>query len=309
MVEIEPERRLHLVCEGRGPGAPVWFESGAFGIGADWAEVQAQLADQGVRSCAYDRAGLGYSDLGPAPRDAQAIAWDLDRLIAASGEIGPFVFVAHSAGGLYVRTFAGLRPDRVRGLVLVDAMTPEAVQARMGAGFLGSFRRLSGWIAGAATIGLLKPVALTGAADRIGLPADARAEKRRAMGSGRHHRTAAAEVRAWPEGVAQGLASPAFDPLWPVAVVTAWRDSGDRAEFNAARAAPARAALRGRVETVEGANHTTLLGNRYADRIVEAVRFVSEASGEEARPEGTSVTRVEPGRLAPIPTAEPGAGP
>jgi pimeloyl-ACP methyl ester carboxylesterase len=276
MVEVGEGRRLRLVCEG--PAAParpvVWFESGAFGIASDWAAVQAMLAADGVRSCAYDRAGLGFSDPGPEPRAAMAIAHDLDALITASGERGPFVLVAHSAGGLYLRAFSGLRPDRVRGLVLVDAMTPEAVRARPAQGFLLSFRRASGWVAAAAAIGLMKPVALTPVADRIGLPPAARAEKRKAMGSGRHNRAAAAEVEAWPQGIEEGAAQPPFDPAWPVALVTQARRGASPSD--ALREAPARKARKGRVEAVPGATHTSLLGERYGARIVDAVRFVSQ---------------------------------
>ena len=275
MVDIGEGRRMRLVCEG--PAAPtrpvVWFESGAFGIASDWAAVQAMLAAEAVRSCAYDRAGLGFSDPGPKPRAALAVAGDLDRLITVSGERGPFVFVAHSAGGLYLRAFSGLRRDQVRGVVLVDAMTPEAVRARPVQTFLLTFRRTSGWVAAAATIGLLKPVALTSIADRIGLPKDARAEKRKAMGSGRHNRAAAAEVKAWEQGIEEAAAQPPFDPSWPVALVTQVRAGSSYSDL---RAAPARAALKGRVEAVPGASHTSLLGMRYGARIVDAVKFVSE---------------------------------
>lgn len=277
MVEVEPGRALRLVCEG--PAAPsrpvVWFESGAFGIASDWAAVQAMLAAEGVRSCAYDRAGLGFSDPGPKPRAALTVARDLDRLIRASGETGPFVLVAHSAGGLYLRAFTGLRPELVRGIVLVDAMTPEAVRARPARGFLLNFRRGSGWVAAAASIGLMKPVALTSVADRIGLPAQARAEKRRAMGAGGHNRAAAAEVKAWEQGIEEALAAPPFDPAWPVAVVRSQR-SGAPSAFNRLREAPAEAAAKGRVEYVPGASHTSLLGETHGARIADAISFVSE---------------------------------
>jgi len=275
MVDIGEGRRMRLVCEGpAAPTAPVvWFESGAFGIASDWAAVQAMLAADGIRSCAYDRAGLGFSDPGPKPRAALAIAGDLDRLITVSGEPGPFVFVAHSAGGLYLRAFSGLRRDRVRGLVLVDAMTPEAVRSRPIQNFLITFRRTSGWVAAAASAGLLKPVALTSMADRIGLPEQARAEKRKAMGSGRHNRAAAAEVKAWDQGIDEAAAQPTFDPSWPVALVTQVRGLSG---YNELRAAPAQAARKGRVEAVPGATHTSLLGMQYGARIVDAVKFVSE---------------------------------
>lgn len=281
MVEVEPGRSLRLVCEG--PAAPaqpvVWFESGAFGIASDWAAVQAVLAAEGVRSCAYDRAGLGFSDPGPKPRAALAVAGDLDRLIAVSGERGPFVLVAHSAGGLYLRAFTGLRPELVRGIVLVDAMTPEAVRARPVQGFLLNFRRGSAWVAAAASVGLMKPVALTSVADRIGLPPQARAEKRRAMGRGAHNRAAAAEVKGWDQGIDEALAAPPFDPAWPVAVVRSQRSgapAGPGAAFNRLREAPAEAARKGRIEYVQGASHTSLLGERHGARIADAVRFVSQ---------------------------------
>jgi pimeloyl-ACP methyl ester carboxylesterase len=278
MVEVEPGRRLRLVCEGPTARArpTVWFESGAWGAAADWAAVQAGLAERGVRSCAYDRAGLGYSDPGPAPRDAHAVAGDLDRLMAAAGESGPLVLVAHSAGGLYLRAFTGVRPDAVRGLVLVDAMTPEAVRERVAAGFVRRFEGSARWLALAASLGLTKPLALTPLADRIGLPPQGVLEKRYALASGGHNRTAAAEVRAWPAAIEQAAAAALFRPEWPVAVVTQQRTNlpPQFAAFSEARLAPARASARGRIEEVPGAGHRTLLGQIHGARIVDAVLFV-----------------------------------
>jgi pimeloyl-ACP methyl ester carboxylesterase len=268
MVEVEPGRRMRLVCEGAGP--PVWLEAGAFGFAADWGAVQARLTAAGFRSYAYDRAGLGWSDPGPQPRDADSIAADLERLMAASGETGPYLVVGHSAAGLYIRRFAALHPERIAGLVLVDAMTPEQASSPEARGFVTGFRSLSQLAGIAASVGLFKPLIWTGSADRIGLVGAAHAEKRAGFASGRHNRGAAAEVRAWPAAIAQAGASPPYDPDLPVAVVLAGR-GGE------ARAAPGRRSRRGRVEVVQGAEHATLLGERFADRIVEAVRFVSES--------------------------------
>src|SRR4029453_6742191 len=50
---------------------------------------------------------------GMGPRAADAVAGALARLIAASRERAPFLFVGHSAAGLYLRRFAGLNPQRV----------------------------------------------------------------------------------------------------------------------------------------------------------------------------------------------------
>jgi pimeloyl-ACP methyl ester carboxylesterase len=77
-----------------------------------------------TRVCSYDRAGYGFSDAGPLPRDGAAIARDLDVGLAKAGERGPFVVVGHSAGGLYARIFAARRHGQVVGLVLVDTSIP-----------------------------------------------------------------------------------------------------------------------------------------------------------------------------------------
>jgi pimeloyl-ACP methyl ester carboxylesterase len=89
-VDIGEGRKLRLVCAGPRSDKPVvWMEAGAFGLAADFAAIQDKLALKGFRSCAYDRAGMGWSDPGPLPRDSTAIVGDQEKLIAASGEPGP----------------------------------------------------------------------------------------------------------------------------------------------------------------------------------------------------------------------------
>lgn len=112
------------------------FESGFSADSLAWTRVQALEAPR-RRSCAYDRAGSGFSDPGPLPRDGAAIARDLDRGIRAAGLRGPFILVGHSAGGLYARLFANLRPKDVVGMVLVDPSVEHQdrrMEAEYGAG-------------------------------------------------------------------------------------------------------------------------------------------------------------------------------
>ncbi|MBL8772707.1 MAG: alpha/beta hydrolase [Phenylobacterium sp.] len=118
LVELEDGRRINLRCAGRG-SPTVILESGFGASSAAWARVQPQLS-RTTRVCAYDRAGYGFSDPGPLPRDGAAIARDLDAALERAGIEGPFVVAGHSAGGLYGRLFAGRRPGEVRGFVLVD---------------------------------------------------------------------------------------------------------------------------------------------------------------------------------------------
>ena len=278
MVEIEPGRALRLVCEGPKSERPVvWLESGAFGLAADWGATQEALTAAGWRSCAYDRAGMGYSPPGPKPRDGLAIVSDFEKLVAASGEPGPYILVGHSMAGLRLREFAGRNPDKIVGLVLVDAATPEAAQNPRMRSFIEAFANISKWAARGASIGLYKPLVHTRLGDKIDLPPAAKAEKGWAFANGRHNRTAAEEVVLWPQASAQAAVQPPFDPNWPVAVVTAGPVKG-REEFKALQSAPAKASKHGMVDHVEAATHTLLIGRRFADHIVRAVAFVAGAA-------------------------------
>jgi pimeloyl-ACP methyl ester carboxylesterase len=74
---------------------------------------------------AYDRAGLGWSDHGPWPRDAAQSATELHTALQRADIRGPYVLVGHSYGGLVTRMFAELYPEELAGLVLVDASHPD----------------------------------------------------------------------------------------------------------------------------------------------------------------------------------------
>jgi pimeloyl-ACP methyl ester carboxylesterase len=110
--------RLHLNCTGEGTPAVV-LDSGLSRTSLDWSLVQPRVAEF-TRICSYDRASSGWSEPGPRPRTSQRIARELHALLTNAGIGGPYVLVGHSSGGLNVRVFAGLYPDEVAGVVLVD---------------------------------------------------------------------------------------------------------------------------------------------------------------------------------------------
>jgi pimeloyl-ACP methyl ester carboxylesterase len=140
-------RNLYLEC--RGEGSPtVILESGAGGRADVWTrdlqqpEGERTMVLPGVapftRVCAYDRPGtmgevnpsldpygpLFYpsrSDPVPQPRTAQDMVDDLHALVDAAAIPGPYVLVAHSAGGLVARLYASEYPDEVVGMVLLDS--------------------------------------------------------------------------------------------------------------------------------------------------------------------------------------------
>lgn len=284
MVDIGEGRQLRMVCEGPSSDRPlVWLEAGAFGFAADWGATQQALSAAGWRSCAYDRAGMGFSPPGPAPRDGLAIVSDFEKLVAASGEKGPFILVGHSMAGLRLREYAGRNPDKIAGLVLVDAATADASETEAFKPFIQAFATASRWAARGASLGLYKPLAYTGLGDKIGLPPAAKAEKRWAFASGPHNRTAAAEVELWSQSADQAVAVPAYDPAWPVAVVTAGPIQG-REKRKAMQVAPAERSAHGYVDHVEAATHTRLLGDQFAGHIVKAVEFVAGAAARPLAP-------------------------
>jgi pimeloyl-ACP methyl ester carboxylesterase len=110
---------LHLNCTGAG-SPTVILEAGFGAWSTDWGSVQPGLSKT-TRTCSYDRAGLGWSDAGPEPRDPEHIAIELHTLLANAGIEGPYVLAGHSIGGKHIRMFTELYPDEVLGLVFVDA--------------------------------------------------------------------------------------------------------------------------------------------------------------------------------------------
>ena len=111
--------RLHLYCSGVG-SPTVILESGFGGNSLDWSLVQPEVA-KFTQVCAYDRAGFGWSDSGPEPRDSDHIAHELHSLLSKAGITGPYIMVGHSFGGLHARVFTQHYTKEVVGMVLVDA--------------------------------------------------------------------------------------------------------------------------------------------------------------------------------------------
>jgi pimeloyl-ACP methyl ester carboxylesterase len=187
--------KLHLWCTGAG-APPVILENGLGGSSATWGFVQPDVA-RFTQVCSYDRAGMGYSDPGPSPRTARRIASELAELVRRSGIGGPVVLVAASSGGFNVRVFASDHPDRVAGLVLVDASHEDQVH---------EVPRLARFVPLLSTVGVLRLLGVQFGLNPDSLPPStqrfARATSFRAAGYQAaadeiiHIRESAAEVRA-----------------------------------------------------------------------------------------------------------------
>lgn len=115
-------RSIRMLLAGRGD-ATVVFENGAGAPLETWGKVQPDVSGF-ARTVSYDRAGIGLSDEGPLPRDGRRIAGELRRALLSAGIAPPYILVGASFGGPYIRVFAGVYPDDVAGMVLVDP-TPD----------------------------------------------------------------------------------------------------------------------------------------------------------------------------------------
>lgn len=118
--------QLHINCVGHG-GPVVMLESGVGGFSLEWMHIQEALAEDAI-VCAYDRAGYGWSDMGPLPRTAMRISDELHALMQNSGLPGPYILAGHSFGGLVAQYYARQYSDEVAALVLIDASHPEQFQ-------------------------------------------------------------------------------------------------------------------------------------------------------------------------------------
>jgi esterase len=119
--------RLHY--EEQGEGAPIACIHGTGSSALVWGEEIGELARLG-RVIAYDRRGHTRSER-PEPYERSSVAEHADdaaALLEAVG-VGPAVVIGRSYGGAVAVDLALRYPERVRALVLLEAVELEAVPA------------------------------------------------------------------------------------------------------------------------------------------------------------------------------------
>ncbi len=142
-VDLGNGRSIYMAC--RGSGSPTVVLVAGKGERADnWMTLpDPAQREQAVypavatfsRVCAYDRPGTATATASgwelsrstPVPQLATAkdSAVDLNLLLEASGETGPYVLVGHSLGGPIIRLYAADHPAEVAALVFDDALSED----------------------------------------------------------------------------------------------------------------------------------------------------------------------------------------
>lgn len=276
--------QLHLLCSGEGSPTVV-LEQGGGGSSLAWFNVQPQVAEV-TRVCAYDRAGLGWSQAGPEPRDGKRVAEELHTLLARAGIQGPYVLAGWSYGGIFVRSFAERYPGEVAGLLLLDATHPEVwTRTAEGRATYESESRLYAAGQVLARLGLLRLLPNPLTATPANWPGPLREQWRAVTSTTRFWDTVAAESRAIPETMAQLGGAGSLGDV-PLTVVTAGANPGADGQWATYQQELATLSSNSQGVTLAGAQHISLWADpEYAratsDQIVRVVA-VARSGGRHA---------------------------
>jgi pimeloyl-ACP methyl ester carboxylesterase len=272
--------RLRVLESGAGqPGPTVVLECGIGGAtAASWGWVQRGV-ERFAPVVAYDRAGLGWSEPGPMPRDGVRLVEELHALLQNAGHPAPYLFVGHSYGGLLARLFAERYPDEIAGVVTVDSSHPQQFgDARRTPKLLRFLRALLPAAPWAARLGIMRFLVWVVPMDGKHLPPPERREQMAFLGRASHWTGTVREMQAWlPLTNPEAAQTRGFGDR-PLAVITV--DHGAKwGGWSRLQGEIAALSSNSAHETVSSATHGGLLSDSiYAARVVNAVRAVREVA-------------------------------
>jgi pimeloyl-ACP methyl ester carboxylesterase len=275
--------QMHLYCTGEG-SPTVILQAGGLADSLWWYWVQNQVATS-TQVCAYDRPGMGWSEPVAGTRDADTMTQELHTLLQQAGVPAPYIMVGHSYGAVLTRIYAAQHPDEITGIVLVDSavLLPDhfADQSEFDAWKaqwdVAEF--IINWMTRMGAMRFIAPDAF----EEDGYPAVIAAEIRALQARNQVLDADFAEfvTAYW----ALTKASAKAETLGDLPTIVLW--SGETVElyevhiegFSAAREAIAAYSSNTLVQTIDGANHTSILGNeQYAQQVSDAIGKVIEAA-------------------------------
>lgn len=110
-------------CEGSGSATYV-FEAGMGNWSIFFRPLIEELKET-ARVCLIDRKGYTDFRTPDTPRDAKTIAYELNSILTQLEIHESIILVGHSMGGLNIRMYQYLYPEKVIGMVLLDAAHPQ----------------------------------------------------------------------------------------------------------------------------------------------------------------------------------------
>jgi pimeloyl-ACP methyl ester carboxylesterase len=192
--------KMHINCTGQG-SPTVILAAGTADFSTTWAYVQPEVAKI-TRVCAYDRAGLGWSEPSTLPRTAGTTVEELHSLLVNAKIPGPYVLVGHSLGGMHMRLYTHTYPAEVAGLVQVDSLHED--QFILDPGFekanqanARQFRPLA-WL-NATGLMALAPQSIP----NLGLPAETYAQWQACLATSSYFETTIAELNGMDDSSAE----------------------------------------------------------------------------------------------------------
>jgi pimeloyl-ACP methyl ester carboxylesterase len=119
---------IYARCNGTGSPTVVYFTG--------WAPDRSKLGVSAIRAieavdggkhriCSYERRNTGRSETVKGTQTPEDIVADVDGVLDALGENGPFVLLGASFGGLVAGAYAVAHPGRTAGILLLDSSIPD----------------------------------------------------------------------------------------------------------------------------------------------------------------------------------------
>ena len=109
-------------CEGKG-NYTIVMEAGMGNWSLFYQPIFQELK-KNTKVCIIDRAGYAMDTVSSNSRDAKTISFEIEKALRQNGITDNIILVGHSLGGLHVRMFQSLFPEKVKGMILLDAAHP-----------------------------------------------------------------------------------------------------------------------------------------------------------------------------------------
>lgn len=121
-LKINGKKQFYCI---KGEGQPAMVFLSGMGVPMQDMNILQDRISQITRTFAYDRPGIGRSEVSESDRSIPVICAELKELLEKTYFTQSFILLGHSRGALVARYFASKYPQKVKGLILIDPALPE----------------------------------------------------------------------------------------------------------------------------------------------------------------------------------------